>query len=41
MVTLLDRRVEGVEIGVQDRGFVDGHEHMFARYDRSGNTEFG
>ena len=30
VVALLDRRVERVEVGVQDRGLAVGHEHMFA-----------
>ena len=31
VVPLLDRRVEGVEVGVQDRRLVLVHEHMFAQ----------
>ena len=30
VVALLDRRVEGVEVGVEDRRHSPGHEHMFA-----------
>ena len=30
VITLLDRRIERIEIGVED-GRIDVHEHMFAR----------
>jgi hypothetical protein len=34
VVALLDRRIEGVEVGVEDRGFV--HERMFPQEDDGG-----
>src|SRR5690606_16480999 len=35
-----DRRVERVQVGVQDRRFAAGHEHMFARPDLRSSTWF-